>query len=269
MGEITNKVKEKFTDFINEGKEDLKKIKKPNDLVKQIPNLFTFSRLILIPFIVANILSGNLLVAGFITLGASVTDLIDGKVARALDATSNFGANLDAVIDKIFITSVTIPLFFTNPYLIVPVILDMTIASINGYAHIQGIQTKTSKAGKVKTAFLDTLICSSFFTNIKIIDSLSKVLYFSTVGLQMKTANEYYKTYLVDNENMQKNETIKRQIDNELDNGESKTFDKGLNKTNIKKNEIDQLTELKNLIINHKELDEKKIEDEKLKITKK
>ncbi|MDD4718584.1 MAG: CDP-alcohol phosphatidyltransferase family protein [Bacilli bacterium] len=269
MGEVTNKIKEKFIDFINEGKDDFKKIKKPKDLVKQIPNLFTFSRLVLIPFIVANILSGNLLVAGFITLGASVTDLIDGKVARALDATSNFGANLDAIIDKIFITSITIPLFFTNPYLIVPILLDMIIASINGYAHIQDIQTKTSKVGKVKTASLDTLICSSFFTNVKIIDSISKVLYLSTIGLQLKTANEYYKTYLVDNESIKKNETIKRQIDNELDIGESKTIDKELTKITLKKNKIDQLNEFKDLIINHKELDEKRSIEEKLKVTKK
>ncbi len=261
MEEVRHKAKEKFHDFLNEGKEELQKIKKPRDLVKQIPNLFTASRLFLIPFIVSNIISGNLILAGFFALGASVTDMIDGKVARALNATSNFGANLDAVIDKIFVTCVATPLFFTNPFLIIPIFLDMTIATINGYAHVQGIQTKTNKIGKVKTVFLDLLICSSFFTEFKIIDSISKVLYFSTVGLQAKTAKEYYKTYLVNNKEICHDNIENLEINDELENNISKSLNKTINNKREKDNELEDLIKLKKTIIHYQELDEKNINE--------
>lgn len=195
MTELINNIKTKFNQFIDEGKDELRKIEKPKNLIKQIPNLFTISRLILIPFIIANIVNGNLLIAGFITLGASVTDLLDGKVARALNATSSFGAKLDAIIDKIFVIFVTTPLFIINPYLIIPVCLDMIIATINGYAHVNNIKTETSITGKIKTVFLDSLIISTFFTNFNIINHISKLLYLSTLMLQTKTAKEYYDNY--------------------------------------------------------------------------
>ena len=95
MENVIKGVKEKFNDFVNDGKQELKKIEKPKDLIKQIPNLFTISRLFLVPFITANLLNGNLIGAGLITIGASTTDFLDGKIARKLNAVSNFGANLD------------------------------------------------------------------------------------------------------------------------------------------------------------------------------
>ncbi|MFA5603420.1 MAG: CDP-alcohol phosphatidyltransferase family protein [Bacilli bacterium] len=264
MKEVYEKIKEKWMLFINEGKEDLKKIKSPKDLAKQIPNLFTISRLFLAPFIVANILSGNLITAGYIALAASVTDLIDGKVARALDASSNFGANLDAVVDKIFITSVTIPLFITNPYLIVPIILDMTIASVNGYAHIKGLQPRTSKIGKVKTVFLDSLICSAFFIDIRNFDKLFKILYLSTVILQVRTLNDYCKTYEASDKKI--NRDIKN---NDLEVNEieeqtkvktlSKTLESNSSVTNSKKEELESL---KKIIKDYKENDVNLIDNE-------
>ncbi len=264
MTYITSKIKEKFNDFINEGKNDLKKIKSPKDLTKQIPNLFTISRLLLVPFIITNVLSGNFIAAGLFSIGASVTDLIDGKVARALDATSSFGAKLDAIVDKIFITSITLPLAITNPYLIIPVLLDMMIASINGYAHIHGIKTKTNIFGKVKTAFLDTLICSLFFKEFKVINNISKVLYLSTIALQLKTAKVYYKDYIATGINEEESNEFEKQISNDQD--DEKTKVKELKRS--KNIELENLMKLKNDIENFKNIDEEVIGKDKVKIKK-
>lgn len=221
MKETIEQINQKFKEFINDGKKELEKIEQPKDLIKQIPNFFTLTRLILTPLIVANIFCGNFLFAGILTISASITDLIDGKIARALDATSNFGANLDAIVDKIFITSIAIPLFFTNPFLIIPIAFDMMIASINGYAHIKGLQPRTNKVGKIKTFFLDTLIISTFFTNFRTINLISQGLFLATICLQLKTANMYYNTYLQDLKNKRhenkinnlKRETIKKKLE--------------------------------------------------------
>ena len=273
MFEIMNGVKVKFNEFINEGKNDLKKIKEPKDLAKQIPNLLTLSRLFLIPFIVGNILSGNLITAGLISLGASATDFLDGKVARALDASSTFGAKLDAVVDKIFITTVTIPLFITNPYLIIPVLLDMAIASINGYAHVLGIQTETSMIGKIKTVFLDSLICSVFFTKFKVIDNISKALYFSTIALQLKTAKDYYKTYIKKNFNNLDGSTLPKNEESlKLDDEETKTVElektKNIKLEDSKSSELESLMELKKELQKTKDNNEQVIEPNKIKVKK-
>ncbi len=257
MKDITEKIKEKFNEFIDDGKKEIKKVKKTKDLIKQLPNLFTISRLFLVPFIVGNILTGNLIGAGLISLGASLTDFIDGKLARKLNVVSKFGANLDAFVDKLFVTFVTIPLFYISPALILPVLLDMAIAAINGYAHVKEIEIKTSKIGKIKTLFLDSLICSIFFKNVSFINHLSKILYLTTVTLQAKTAKEYHKTYLA--KKREKETIIKK---NQLiikDNPEKE----------IEKTKIHSKTNyIENLKIIKKEIEEMKNQD-KIKTEKK
>ena len=66
-------------------------------------NLLTFSRLIILPFIIAGIATshGYLSVAGMVL--AWVTDLLDGRVARRMALTSPFGKALDSTIDFVFI----------------------------------------------------------------------------------------------------------------------------------------------------------------------
>lgn len=263
MNEVWKNLKKKIHSFINEGKNELKKINNPRDLIKQIPNLLTISRIALAPFIVANILSGNLLIAGLITGLASITDMFDGKVARALNASTNFGANLDAVVDKIFVVSITTPLFIIQPHLIIPIFLDLVIATINGYAHIQGLQTKTSKIGKVKTAFLDSLICASFFTQFKAIDTITKILYVSTILLQLKTAKEYHDKYLFAYKQIKKNE-LKTEKQKKIDDNarnKQKVISRG---TKIDKAEkLNNLNKLRDTLMQYKAMQKNNLEKEK------
>lgn len=153
----------------------------------------------------------------------------------------------------------------TNPYLIVPIVLDMTIATINGYAHVQGIQAKTSKIGKIKTVFLDSLICASFFTEVKAIDTIAKILYFTTVGLQAKTAKEYYDTYLVNNNFNKINEV---NLDNNVNNIELENdFEnekRSIELNNIKQtSELKDLVKLRNILVNYKDSNENDIKKSK------
>jgi CDP-diacylglycerol--glycerol-3-phosphate 3-phosphatidyltransferase len=85
-------------------------------MVKQIPNILTFGRLILtIVFLLMILLSprfyakGERSFSGFLDftfivfLIAGLTDVIDGPVARKLNVTSKFGRMLDPLADKILI----------------------------------------------------------------------------------------------------------------------------------------------------------------------
>jgi phosphatidylglycerophosphate synthase len=68
----------------------------------KLANLVTLSRGVLIAPIFALLLTGHPLAALGVYIVAASTDLFDGWLARRSGRSSNFGAQLDAVIDNIF-----------------------------------------------------------------------------------------------------------------------------------------------------------------------
>ena len=85
---------------------------------RNIPNLLTWLRILLIPLFVGifyfekSWVSGpnQNLVATIIFTAAAVTDWLDGWLARKLDQTSAFGAFLDPVADKLMVAAALIVL---------------------------------------------------------------------------------------------------------------------------------------------------------------
>jgi cardiolipin synthase (CMP-forming) len=75
-----------------------------------VPNLITLARLLAVPLVVWLILTGRWATAFWVFLAASITDGLDGSLARALDARSELGAYLDAIADKALLVSVFITL---------------------------------------------------------------------------------------------------------------------------------------------------------------
>jgi cardiolipin synthase len=59
----------------------------------------------MVPFVIHTIIGGAWLPAGLLCLGAAVTDVIDGSLARALGQESDFGQCLDPIADKLFLVS--------------------------------------------------------------------------------------------------------------------------------------------------------------------
>ncbi|MEM9256056.1 MAG: CDP-alcohol phosphatidyltransferase family protein [Pseudomonadota bacterium] len=71
---------------------------------QQLPNTLTVFRLLLALPLGLTILQGHYSIALLIALAAGTTDLLDGYLARKLEATSRFGAALDPLADKLLIT---------------------------------------------------------------------------------------------------------------------------------------------------------------------
>lgn len=67
---------------------------------RHIPNIITSMRLVLIPLFVFLVLTGNYLAASFIFLGAALSDILDGYLARKWKVVSNFGKLFDPLADK-------------------------------------------------------------------------------------------------------------------------------------------------------------------------
>lgn len=68
-----------------------------------IPNLFTFARLLLAPFVAWQLLAQHYETAFWLFAMAALTDLLDGGLARLLDQHSEFGAWLDPIADKVML----------------------------------------------------------------------------------------------------------------------------------------------------------------------
>lgn len=75
-----------------------------------IPNLFTMVRILMTPFIVAELARGQFVAGGWLFGTAAFTDLLDGAVARRFGGESKLGLYLDPIADKILLSSTYIGL---------------------------------------------------------------------------------------------------------------------------------------------------------------
>src|SRR5690606_25602520 len=87
-------------------------------MVKNIPNILTIFRIIIIPILILSFyipsLAANFIVASLFLI-ASITDFFDGYFARSLKAQSNFGKCLDPIADKLLvIVAITMLIHFGN-----------------------------------------------------------------------------------------------------------------------------------------------------------
>lgn len=79
-------------------------------VIRQLPNLLTIFRLLMVPVTVQLILEGRLEWALWVFLLAGVTDAVDGILARVLDARTTLGGFLDPLADKALLVSVFVAL---------------------------------------------------------------------------------------------------------------------------------------------------------------
>lgn len=70
-----------------------------------IPTYVTLMRIVFVPFIIMSLLANNLVVASVLFVLAALTDVIDGALARSLNAVSEVGTFLDPLADKLLLTS--------------------------------------------------------------------------------------------------------------------------------------------------------------------
>ncbi len=131
------------------------------EIILSIPNLLSALRIFLIPLFIY-LLFLKTPVAMFWGLVvfciASLTDLIDGWSARKLNQESELGVFLDPLADKFLVISAFIALLFLDPLIpfwmvLVIVARDLLITAMRYLAIKKGATLRTSRLGKVKTAF--------------------------------------------------------------------------------------------------------------------
>lgn len=135
---------------------------------KQIANMLSFLRLLLpVVAIITTILGQP--ITSFVLAGiGGLTDLVDGAIARKLNATSEFGKRLDQISDKVFSILVSINLVIINPLFICTGLMEGAISAINTYYKLKypTINDKSLFIGKAKQFPLFTTLGLGFLTNI-------------------------------------------------------------------------------------------------------
>jgi cardiolipin synthase (CMP-forming) len=75
-----------------------------------LPNLITLARILSVPLVVWAITSGEMLIAFLLFVAAGISDAVDGFLAKRFDMTSELGAYLDPLADKVLIVSIYVAL---------------------------------------------------------------------------------------------------------------------------------------------------------------
>ena len=127
-----------------------------------LPNKLTIMRVILIPFFVFFLLSpyfpayGNY-IAVAIFIVASLTDMLDGKIARKYNLVTNFGKFMDPLADKLLVCSAMICLIELDRLaawiVIVIIAREFIISGFRLVASDNGVVIAASYWGKFKTTF--------------------------------------------------------------------------------------------------------------------
>ena len=112
-----------------------------------VPNILTFFRIVLIPFILWMFLIKKRLVSAILLLVSAATDIVDGFIARRFNMVSPLGKALDPIADKSTVMAVIVCLCFVNKLMIILVAifgLKEFIMGIEGLIIIEKTAVKTS-----------------------------------------------------------------------------------------------------------------------------
>lgn len=138
-------------------------------------------------------------IAGVLFIVASLTDFLDGHIARKYNLVTDFGKMADAIADKVLVNSSLIILATTGDiHPIVPVVMitrDSIVNSIKMVAGNKGQVVAAIKSGKWKTACTMVGIALVYFSNLPFeiwgLDVAGLLLMIGTV-LSIVSGIQYY-----------------------------------------------------------------------------
>lgn len=163
-----------------------------------LPNKLTMFRVILIPFFVlfmlVDITSVDKWIALTIFIVASLTDLLDGKIARKYNLVTNFGKFMDPLADKLLVCSALICLveMAKLPAWMVIVIIarEFIISGFRLIASDNGVVIAASYWGKFKTTFQMVMICL-LIADIEAISIITSVIVWLALILTVVSLIDY------------------------------------------------------------------------------
>lgn len=131
-----------------------------------LPNILSLARIAVVPFLVLMLHfpgPGMCLAAMLVFIAASVTDIVDGLLARRMGLVTNLGKFLDPLADKLLICSVLIMLVqlaWVDAWVAVLIIgREMAVTGLRAVASDSGMVIAADKFGKLKTIIQTIALC--------------------------------------------------------------------------------------------------------------
>jgi CDP-diacylglycerol--glycerol-3-phosphate 3-phosphatidyltransferase len=119
-----------------------------------LPNALTLVRIFAVPLLVAVLFTkDHMLIAALIFLAASLTDLLDGYLARKTGQITTLGVLLDPVADKLLISAAFISLIpdIVPAWMVVIIVgREFAVSGLRSIASTQGFTISASELGKIK-----------------------------------------------------------------------------------------------------------------------
>src|SRR5947208_5480180 len=133
-----------------------------------VPNVLTVVRILLVPVLVVALLgktSGGDLLAAIVFATASLTDAIDGYLARSRNWVTNFGKLMDPIADKLLIVAALIALVSLGRLeawvAMVIISREFAVTALRlAVGAQQGVVIGASALGKLKTAVQVAMVIS-------------------------------------------------------------------------------------------------------------
>lgn len=164
-----------------------------------LPNKLTVFRVILIiPFVIFMLMDNASIPTDWIALVifiiASLTDLLDGKIARKYNLVTNFGKFMDPLADKLLVCAALICLVEMEriPSWIVIVIIsrEFIISGLRTIAADNRIVIAASYWGKFKTTFQMIMVCL-MIANIEALNMITQLVMWIALILTVVSLVDY------------------------------------------------------------------------------
>ncbi|MBQ8192484.1 MAG: CDP-alcohol phosphatidyltransferase family protein [Bacilli bacterium] len=160
---------------------------------KVLPNIITLSRVIALVIGFILFLKEKIVMSICLYIYGSISDALDGYLARKWNAYTKLGGYLDATSDKLYALSIiVISVMYGNYLILIVSILEIIISIINYLVIRKNGSAHTERVGKFKmTLEFILLITSLIMIKIKHLWYLYVVMLILTVYFQLQCINAY------------------------------------------------------------------------------
>ena len=164
------------------------------------PNKLTVARMVMVPFLVLFLLTGwggeaNRYISTLIFVAASVTDWLDGYLARKYNLITNFGKFMDPLADKLLVCSAMICLVEMERLaawiVIIIIAREFIISGFRLIAAENGIVIAANYWGKFKTVSQMIMIILLILNFGSIFEIISQIFIWLSVALTVISLATY------------------------------------------------------------------------------
>lgn len=178
-----------------------------------LPNILTLSRIAVIPLVFVSVFGFApfntffwAMFAAILFVAASITDYLDGYLARAWNQTSAFGRLLDPIADKLLVATALVvilvkPGMYNCPYTVLPIFVilcrEILVSGLREFLREVNVGLPVTKLAKWKTAFQMTALSMMMFKELWIGWSfIGEFLLWVAAVLTFITGYQYYQKSL-------------------------------------------------------------------------